>query len=180
LHGVPIEYGTASYFASSVSASQGTSIITKTPLTFLLTMISSVGYIILLCQDSVSVGARYFAIFLIVSGGYTCQPVTLAWIQNNMTGHYKRSISSAMMVGFGNCGGIVASNIFITNQAPHYPVGYGTSLGLLWMCAAACVVLLLGVRTENKKRDRGERDWRLQGADADNLGDDHPHFRFTY
>jgi hypothetical protein len=48
------------------------------------------------------------------------------------------------------------------------------------MCAAACVVLLLGVRAENKKRDRGERDWRLDCADADNLGDDHPHFRFTY
>jgi hypothetical protein len=48
------------------------------------------------------------------------------------------------------------------------------------MCAAACVVLLLGVRAENKKRDRGERDWRLEGEDADNLGDDHPHFRFTY
>ncbi|KAL1587290.1 hypothetical protein WHR41_04431 [Cladosporium halotolerans] len=142
--------------------------------------IASVGYIILLCQDQVSVGVRYFAIFVIVSGGYTCQPVTLAWIQNNMTGHYKRSISSAMMVGFGNCGGIIASNIFITNQAPHYTVGYGTSLGLLWMCAAACVVLLLGVRMENKKRDRGERDWRLDTIDADNLGDDHPHFRFTY
>ncbi|KAM0709966.1 hypothetical protein Q7P35_002328 [Cladosporium inversicolor] len=142
--------------------------------------IASVGYIILLCQDSVTVGVRYFAIFIIVSGGYICQPVTLAWIQNNMTGHYKRSIASAMMVGFGNCGGIVASNIFITIQAPHYTVGYGTSLGLLWMCAAACVVLLLGVRAENKKRDRGERDWRLNGPDADNLGDDHPHFRFTY
>jgi hypothetical protein len=33
---------------------------------------------------------------------------------------------------------------------------------------------------ENKKRDRGERDYRLVGEDADNLGDDHPHFRFTY
>lgn len=142
--------------------------------------IASVGYIILLCQDRVTVGVRYFAIFIIVSGGYTCQPVTLAWIQNNMTGHYKRSISSAMMVGFGNTGGIVASNIFITSQAPRYPVGYGVSLGLLWMCAAACVVLLLGVMVENRKRDRGERDWRLETADADNLGDDHPHFRFTY
>ena len=79
---------------------------------------ASVGYIILLCQDSVSVGVRYFAIFIIVSGGYTCQPVTLAWIQNNMTGHYKRSIASAMMVGFGNGGGIVASNIFITCGTP--------------------------------------------------------------
>ena len=97
-----------------------------------------------------------------------------------MTGHYKRSIASAMMVGFGNCGGIVASNIFITGEAPRYTTGYATSLGLLWVCAAACVVLLFGVRAENMKRDRGERDCRLDTADADNLGDDHPSFRFTY
>ena len=143
-------------------------------------MIASIGYIILLAQSNVSVGGRYGAIFLIVSGGYMCQPVTLAWIQNNMAGHYKRSISSAMMIGFGNCGGIVASNVFITSQAPRYPVGYGVSLGFLWMCAAACAVLALGVRQENRNRERGDRDWRLEGPDADNLGDDHPRFRFTY
>ena len=109
-----------------------------------------------------------------------CQPVTVAWINNNTGGHYKRAVSSAMMIGFGNCGGLIASNIFITNQAPAYKVGYGVSLGLIWMCAIACIVLLLGVRAENRKRERGARDWRLASDDADNLGDDHPHFRFTY
>lgn len=109
-----------------------------------------------------------------------CQPVTIAWINNCMGGHYKRSVSSAVMIGFGNIGGIIASNIFITNEAPAYPVGYGVSLGLIWMTALACTGLLLGLRAENKRRDRGERDWRLTSAEADNLGDDHPHFRFTY
>ena len=142
--------------------------------------IATIGYAVLLCEASVPVGARYAAIFLIVSGGYICQPVTIAWIQNCMGGHYKRSVSSAIMIGFGNIGGIIASNIFITSQAPRYPVGYGVSLGLIWMCALACTGLLLGLRAENKRRDRGERDWRLETEDADNLGDDHPHFRFTY
>jgi hypothetical protein len=32
---------------------------------------------------------------------------------------------------------------------------------------------------ENKKRDRGERDHRLNWSDVDNLGDDHPSFRFA-
>ena len=109
-----------------------------------------------------------------------CQPITITWVNNNMGGHYKRSVSSAMMIGFGNAGGIVASNIFITSQAPAYPTGYGTSLGLIWMCALCCTVFLIGVMRENKKRGQGERDWRLDGADSDNLGDDHPHFRFTY
>jgi hypothetical protein len=142
--------------------------------------IATIGYSVLLAQASVSVGGRYAAIFLIVSGGYMCQPVTIAWINNCMGGHYKRSISSAVQIGFGNMGGIVASNIFITNQAPRYPVGYGVSLGFIWMTAIASTGLLLGLRAENKRRERGERDWRLDTPEADNLGDDHPHFRFTY
>lgn len=85
-----------------------------------------------------------------------------------------------MIVGFGNLGGITASNVFIGTEAPYYTTGYGVSLGMLWMCGICCVILFLGVRRENKRRARGERDWRLGGADADNLGDDHPRFRFTY
>lgn len=65
-------------------------------------LVASVGYIILLAQAGLSAGVKYFALFLIVSGGYICQPVTLAWLSNCMGGHYKRSISSAMQVGFGN------------------------------------------------------------------------------
>lgn len=142
--------------------------------------IATIGYVTLLCQHLVSVNGRYAAIFLIVSGGYMCQPITLGWINNTMGGHYKRSISSAFQVGFGNMGGIVASNIFVTGQAPEYPVGYGVSLALIWVTALSCTGLLVGLVMENRKRERGERDWRLDLPDADNLGDDHPHFRFTY
>ncbi|KAF2169761.1 hypothetical protein M409DRAFT_64778 [Zasmidium cellare ATCC 36951] len=149
--------------------------------TLLGCLVATVGYAILLAQKhGVPAGVQYFAIFLIVTGGYMCQPVTLAWVSNCMGGHYKRSISSAVMVGFGNAGGIVASNVFITSEAPGYPTGYGVSLGLVWICAAACLTLLIGNILENRKRERGERDWRLEEEDADNLGDDHPHFRFSY
>lgn len=141
--------------------------------------VATVGYIILLCQQRVSTGVQYFALFLIVSGGYITQPVTLAWLSNNVSGHYKRSIASAMQVGFGNCGGIVASNIFLASEEPLYHTGYGTSLALVWVCGIACTVMFFGVLHENKKRDRGDRDWRLDQSDIGNMGDDHPAWRFT-
>jgi hypothetical protein len=142
--------------------------------------VATTGYGILLRQADVPVGARYAALFLIVTGGYMTQPVTIAWLNNNMSGHYKRSVSSAMQIGFGNAGGIVASNIFITSEQPAYPTGYGTSLALIWLCGLACTAFLIGVRAENRMRDKGARDYRFGEQDADNLGDDHPHFRFTY
>ncbi|KAK4556377.1 hypothetical protein LTR86_006521 [Recurvomyces mirabilis] len=142
--------------------------------------IATTGYAMLLAQAMIPVGARYAAIFLIVTGGYMCQPVTIAWLANCMSGHYKRSVSSAFQIGFGNLGGIIASNIFITNEAPGFVTGYAVSLALIWVTAIGCTILLLGLRRENRRRERGERDWRLETSDADNLGDDHPHFRFTY
>lgn len=143
---------------------------------------ASIGYIILLAQGTVSVGARYFAIYLVMAGGYITQPIVLVWLSNNMGGHYKRSINAAMQIGFGNLGGVVASNIYMTKQKPRYPVGYGISLGLLWMCGIACTVFAIALKVENKKRERGERDVRLSlpKEEVENLGDDHPKFRFTY
>lgn len=144
--------------------------------------VASIGYIILLLQHSVPVSGRYVAIYLVMAGGYITQPITLVWLSNNMGGHYKRSISAAMQIGFGNIGGIIASNIYITDQKPRYPVGYGVSLALLWLCGIACTVLFIGLKLENNKRGRGERDGRydLPQEEQENLGDDHPRFRFVY
>nr|RBQ97623.1 hypothetical protein FVER53263_00125 [Fusarium verticillioides] len=93
-------------------------------------LFTTVGYVILLNMMSVSVGIRYMALFFIVAGGYIAQPIVLVWVSNNMAGHYKLGVASAMQVGFGNIGGIIASNIFVTTQAPTYPLGFGLGLGL--------------------------------------------------
>jgi hypothetical protein len=133
----------------------------------------------LLAQNHLSAGVKYFALFLIVPGGYITQPIVLVWLSNLVSGHYKRSVSSAVQVGFGNLGGIVASNVFLGSEAPKYPTGYGVSLGMLWICGAACTGLFWLAKRENRMRERGDRDRRLQEPDADNLGDDHPAFRLT-
>ncbi|PCD27071.1 hypothetical protein AU210_013486 [Fusarium oxysporum f. sp. radicis-cucumerinum] len=142
-------------------------------------VMTSIGYILLLLQHQVPTAARYFALFLLVTGGYITQPVVLGWLSNTMGGHYKRSIASAAQVGFGNLGGIVASNVYLTREAPEYWTGLGVSLGMVWICGVSCTAFYFLAIRENKKRDRGERDHRLQGADADNLGDDHPHWRYA-
>src|SRR6478609_3970911 len=142
-------------------------------------VMTSIGYILLLLQHQVPTAARYFALFLLVTGGYITQPVVLGWLSNTMGGHYKRSIASAAQVGFGNLGGIVASNVYLTREAPEYWTGLGVSLGMVWICGISCTAFYFLAIRENKKRDRGERDHRLQGAVADNLGDDHPHWRYA-
>ncbi|EAW07665.1 allantoate permease family MFS transporter [Aspergillus clavatus NRRL 1] len=145
-------------------------------------LIATMGYVILLCQASVPVAARYFAVFAITGGGYLTQPILMGWLSNNMAGHYKQSIASAMQIGFGNCGGLVASNIFFKEEAPRYRTGYGVSLGMTWVCGIACASFLAYLARENRARNAGKRDWRLglPREEVENLGDDHPSFRFTY
>ncbi|UZP38440.1 hypothetical protein NXS19_006256 [Fusarium pseudograminearum] len=142
-------------------------------------VLTTIGYILLLCQQNIPTGARYLALFMLVSGGYITQPVLLGWLSNTMSGHYKRSISSAVQIGLGNIGGIVASNVFFAQEAPQYWTGLGVSLGMVWVCGISCTLFYFLAIRENKRRDRGERDDRLLGPDAMNLGDDHPHWRYT-
>ncbi|RDW57236.1 putative major facilitator superfamily permease-3 [Coleophoma crateriformis] len=143
--------------------------------------VGTIGYSILLAMDSITVRVRYMACFLVVIGGYIAQPITLAWLSNQMGGHYKRSLAAAIQIGIGNCGGIVASNIFVKAEAPHYPTGFGTAMAFLFLCGATSTVMFFGLKYENRKRDSGGRDYRYNEdpSELDNMGDDHPSFRFT-
>ena len=45
-------------------------------------VVGMIGYVILLCQNRVSVGVKYMACFFITTGGYMTQPVTWVWLSN--------------------------------------------------------------------------------------------------
>lgn len=153
---------------------------------------ASIGYIILLCQGplvhphthrpaGLALNVRYMAVYFVTTGCYMVQPNAIVWVANNLGGHYKRSVVLATMIGFGNIGGIIASNIFVQTQAPRYFVGYGVSLAMLVFCGIMCSAFAVGLVMENRKRERGERDHRLALPESllGNIGDDDPRFRFS-
>ena len=142
--------------------------------------LGSLGYILLLCQRTLPVGAKYFALFTLVSCGYIVQPLSVAWLLNNMGGHYKRAFASAAQIGWGNAGGIVASNIYFDNEAPYFQTGYGVSFALLLMTGIIGTVMFVLLKRENRIRDAGKKDYLLNASDSDNLGDENPHFRYNY
>lgn len=145
-------------------------------------LIATSGYGILLNSRHVHLGTRYFALYLITVGGFIAQPVVIVWLSNNLGGHYKRGVGSAMQIGIGNLGGVVASNVYLPMEAPVYKTGFSIGLGFLWMTILMAVVFLLYLRRENALRNAGNRDGRYDLPDTvkTNLGDDHPSFRFTY
>ncbi|KAJ8120511.1 hypothetical protein ONZ43_g2797 [Nemania bipapillata] len=141
----------------------------------------TIGYGLLLGQEKLSRNAKYMALFFVSIGGYTAVPLSLAWLANNVSGHWKRAFSAGIQVTIGNIVGVVAANIFIAHEAPRYLTGYGTCLGFTWLGGIAATALFVGMWVENRKREAGERDDRLSRPveEVRNMGDYHPSFRFT-
>ncbi|KAL8774444.1 MAG: hypothetical protein Q9209_000817 [Squamulea sp. 1 TL-2023] len=143
--------------------------------------INVIGLIVLLAQASLSVKVKYMALYFVRCGLWIGSPIEIVWIASNLGGHYKRTIGSAIQVASGNLSGFIAGNVFIAKQSPRYPTGYGVALVMTVVVAASANASLVGYRSENRRRCRGERDYRLQTnrEKLENLGDDHPSFRYA-
>lgn len=149
---------------------------------FLAEVLCVCGYAMLLKQDVISARAQYGALFLFNGGCFMVLPTLWTWLSNNMAGHYKRAWASAAQIGLGNAGALVPSLTFVPSEAPAYTRAYSVGLALIVAAGVVMVLTGLGLWWENKMRDEGKRDYRLRlpPDEVDNLGDNHPSFRFTY
>ncbi|ETR96772.1 MFS general substrate transporter [Trichoderma reesei RUT C-30] len=145
------------------------------------TSMVTIGYGMLLAQEGKSRDYKFGAVFLVFGGAYMVTPMALAWLQNNLSGHWKRAFGSSIQVTIGNIAGIIGSNIYLVDEAPTYVTGYSVSLAMMWLGMISATILFLLMWRENKKREAGERDDRLRllEDEKNNLGDDYPTFRFT-
>ncbi|TPX15279.1 uncharacterized protein E0L32_004556 [Thyridium curvatum] len=78
-------------------------------------------------------GVTLLGVFFATAGLYPVSPNVTAWIALNLSGSMKRAVGIGAMISFSQLGGIVGSNIYIAEQAPTYPVGFGISLGMLFV-----------------------------------------------
>ncbi|KAL4963961.1 major facilitator superfamily domain-containing protein [Aspergillus stella-maris] len=76
-------------------------------------------------------GVTYLGIFLMAGGLYPVSPAVMAWVALNMAGSMKRSAAMALMISISQLGGVLGSNIFLANEAPTYPTGFGICLAML-------------------------------------------------
>lgn len=71
--------------------------------------VGMIGYIILIVSRNATLS--YIAVYLAACGIYPTIPNLVAWVSNNVEGSYKRSVSIAMVISFGNINGAVSSNV---------------------------------------------------------------------
>ncbi|KAL1758198.1 major facilitator superfamily domain-containing protein [Schizophyllum commune] len=123
-------------------------------------ILGAVGYIILIVSRSGALS--YVGVYL----------AACAWMSNNVEGSYKRSVSLAMVIGFGNINGAVSSNVYRDKDKPWYTLGL-VLMYIAFGLISSTVYLFLADR-ENRRRDRGERDEviRAEGSEEGKEGDE--------
>lgn len=121
--------------------------------------IALVGYTALLAIPHPRLpGLTYFFLFWITAGLYASIIGTVSWVGNNLAPAFKRAVGMAILMTVGNLGGTVGSNIFLEEQAPHYWLGYGLSLGIIVAAISCTVVLRVVTQRLNKSRDQISED----------------------
>lgn len=99
-------------------------------------------------------GVRYFALYIIAFGSFMQFPILVGWLNSNLRGRPQQAISSAVQIGLGNCANFVASNVFITTQAPRYPTGYATGLGFVCLSIVVLIAITLALVLHNRRFDQ--------------------------
>ncbi|EIN14719.1 MFS general substrate transporter [Punctularia strigosozonata HHB-11173 SS5] len=145
----------------------------------------------------VHVGVKYFGTFFIVAGGYGTVAGVVAWfvaslpsdtsivnqkrrLGNNIAGHYKRGAGIALHVGIGNFGGVVASNIYRTQDAPKYVLGHAIELMFVGIGLVVVPVIMLAYMKINQRRARSITNVANYSPEQLRaLGDRAPSFRYT-
>lgn len=107
-------------------------------------------------------------------------------IANNLAPSSKRAVGMGLLISVGNLGGIAGSNIYIASQAPKYPTGFGTGLGMSIAAIIMAYVLRMACDRENKARRRmldeeGEQEVRARYSEQEllDMGDKSPFFIYT-
>ena len=136
-----------------------------------------IGYVILLSDTKA--GVSYLGTIFAAAGIYPATAIVLSWPANNVSGQTKRATANAMQISIGNLGAVLGTQLYRSNDGPRFFLGHGFALG--YLCANIIIVgtLWAVLRAENARRDRGERNSRLDGVNSEEwLGDEDPRWRF--
>ncbi|KAM0747407.1 MFS general substrate transporter [Meredithblackwellia eburnea MCA 4105] len=133
-------------------------------------------------------GVKYFGLILAAMGAYGGLPAVVTFNANNLAGQVKRGVGMAIQIGIGNFGGIVASNVYLSRESPHYFTGHGVEIGFVCIGLITAPIYAMILKNKNKKK----LEWQeLQASlppaerkvftvqELHDLGDRAPDFMYT-
>ena len=102
-------------------------------------------------------GIKYAGAIIGVVGCQPNQAFLISYLQNNIVGTSKRATASAMQIGGGAIGGIIASTVFRQADAPKYLPGLAVTLSMVSVMFLMLILFAVILFRENKKLAEGRR-----------------------
>ncbi|KAF8956872.1 MFS general substrate transporter [Flammula alnicola] len=115
--------------------------------------ISFIGYIILATSVQKSVGAAYFALFLVVGGNYSLFPLVMSWAANAFSPTSKRGVGTAFIVSISNCVSIASPQIYF-DPKDEFRKGHAISAGCLFVSFLVTFTLRTRLSLLNKRNQQ--------------------------
>ncbi|KAJ5609937.1 hypothetical protein N7510_006656 [Penicillium lagena] len=147
-----------------------------------LCLVTAVGYSMLLGVNVHARGPLYFATYVCVTGIYCVVGLGVSWNANSHAGYYKRTMAVGLQQSIGNCGGLIAGQIYKTAVNGRYVVGHSVSLATICVSFFGNVSMYLLLKYHNSKRDRMSPEDRERSINSGLYekegGDFHPDFRY--
>ncbi|GAA5905269.1 uncharacterized protein JCM6883_006342 [Sporobolomyces salmoneus] len=141
-------------------------------------VLSVIGYIMFLASPDPQV--LYGAAFLTFSGALPCGPLFISVALGNSATPTERAIASAIIPSFGSFGSIASTWLYLPQFSPRYIPGNIVNVAAAVGAMAFGAGLSLYGVIENRKREAGKRDDRLEGKTEEEiaaLGHRHPRYR---
>ncbi|KAF2729261.1 MFS general substrate transporter [Polyplosphaeria fusca] len=124
---------------------------------------------LLITAYSTNSGARYFGVFLGVSGCNANLPTIIAFQSNNVRSDSRRSVANGVQLLFASIGGIYASCTFMQKEYPSYRTGVWCAVATQFLLILLCALMFVHFKRRNKGADeKGE------------IIQEEENFRYTY
>ncbi|KAG8834711.1 hypothetical protein FRC17_007617 [Serendipita sp. 399] len=99
---------------------------------------------------------RYAGVFLGLAGANANVAGVLGYMQNNIVGQTKRAFTSALVIGSGGVGGIIASTTFRSKDSPKYRPGLWVTIGANFIIIIVCSIMTAVFSYRNKQVRAGK------------------------
>ncbi|KAK4057779.1 hypothetical protein OIO90_000998 [Microbotryomycetes sp. JL221] len=139
-----------------------------------------IGFAIFLGSNNTN--AKFAGAFLVTAGAFPFGALCTGHTSANSSPDSARASAIGTVVMVGNIGGLISSWTFTPQYAPRFVPGNAINLAGGIIVFLTSFVMLFYAMWENKQRELGKRDHRLEGLSADEqayLGHRHPAFRYA-
>lgn len=146
-------------------------------------LVGILGFAMLCGSGNASI--QYAGTVFAAIGIYPQIPLGLAWNSGNIGGSLKRGTGIAMQVMGGNCGGIIASYVYLTRDGPRFIIGHSILIGFISMAFFLSGFMSMWCKRENARRDGISRELKVDELTEEQKGmerelaDNVPWFRYT-